>query len=33
VVILGMGAQAPAMPFALAESAVNFAFGLEVSQP
>ncbi|NDY94180.1 proton-conducting transporter membrane subunit [Wenzhouxiangella limi] len=33
VVLLGIGAQAPAMPFALAESAVNFAFGLELSRP
>jgi len=28
VVILGIGAEAPAMPFALAESAVRFAFGM-----
>lgn len=29
VVLLGIGAQAPLMPFILAESAVRFAFGLE----
>ena len=28
VVILGIGAEAPAMPFALAESAARFAFGM-----
>ena len=33
VVLLGIGAQAPAMPFGLAQSAVSFAFGLEVSTP
>ena len=33
VVVLGVGAQAPAMPFALAQSAVAFAFGLEVPSP
>ena len=30
VLLLGIGAQAPAMPFSLAESAARFAFGLEV---
>lgn len=30
IVLLGTGAQAPLMPFSLAESAVRFAFGLEV---
>ena len=33
VIVLGLGAQAPAMPFALAQSAVAFAFGLEVVSP
>ena len=33
VILLGIGAQAPAMPFALAQSAVAFAFGLEVASP
>ena len=30
IILLGTGAQAPLMPFSLAESAVRFAFGLEV---
>ncbi len=33
VIVLGVGAQAPAMPFALAQSAVSFAFGLEALTP
>ncbi len=30
IVLLGTGAQAPLMPFSLAETAVRFAFGMEV---
>jgi multicomponent Na+:H+ antiporter subunit D len=33
VLILGVGAQAPAMPFALAEAAVRYAFGLQGTIP
>ncbi|MDT8450141.1 MAG: proton-conducting transporter membrane subunit [Wenzhouxiangellaceae bacterium] len=33
VVILGIGAEAPAMPFVLAESAVRFAFGMHGVAP
>lgn len=33
VVLLGIGAQAPLMPFSVAESAVRFAFGLEGALP
>ncbi|MGK7297430.1 MAG: proton-conducting transporter transmembrane domain-containing protein [Candidatus Wenzhouxiangella sp. M2_3B_020] len=29
VILLGIGAEAPAMPFALAESAVRYAFGMQ----
>ena len=33
VILLGVGAEAPAMPFALAESAVRYAFGMTETVP